>query len=674
MAVPTNTPRGSYGPKGDTPPVIPWLGVAAAPPTIPKLYWDAYSDEQRIKTLWACFNGLANRVNQLGYYYLPDFQGEWDRTKEYPPLSVVSAPEGIEGVTAGNSYTALDWVPVGTPLTDTTYWALTGNYNAQIAAAQEAISEISPFDNAPTQGSTKGVTSNGIYNAIEPLVMKFDTFDDMISSSSNWEVAIVTDGSTYEYGYDNSPIYFKNVDSTYSDFNCDLYPELSNGHKAVPITPFKYPTCEFEGALESISEMVLNTEYRYQSNSGAFLDTAVNSAGNKVGQCSSLVYAYLLNLNPNNSRWVLGNSANNRINQNGFMFPHTEDSSRNNYLSANRQAYFASVNGLGFVPTSIYDLKSGDVVFFSNATQEGSFLNITHCAIVTSVDIDGNNYNVIEWGAGNDPVTSSVVTGSDGIRITSYEFTGKVVYAARMPMKTSCDFYSLGKYNINKTYTTEQDGAFYRARFFSFNSVFQKDRVYKIKVSTSVSAVPFRIIGIAQSSLPQSSFLVSNTTLGGEIEFYAFAPSGLTNVCQFYIYTNSEATVKINSIEILQSGDSQFYTSSNSPIIEAISGGTVNNHREYVNNGYLDGTYNITLPSSIAANTEGELCTVNIANAGALVSRIPIDSFLANGVLNAYTKSATTSENVIYGKADLTFTTFYINLHIFITAVGGYIF
>ena len=167
MTIPNNTPRGSYGPKADMPPAIPWLGVAAAPPAIPKLYWDAYSDEQRIKALWACFNGLADRVNQLGYYYLPDFQGKWDRTKEYPPLSVVEAPEGIEDITAGDSYTALDWVPVGTPLTDTTYWAKTGNYNAQVAEVQQLIESITPLDDSPKEGSQKAISSAGVYNAIE---------------------------------------------------------------------------------------------------------------------------------------------------------------------------------------------------------------------------------------------------------------------------------------------------------------------------------------------------------------------------------------------------------------------------------------------------------------------------------------------------------------------------
>ena len=139
MPYPPNVPNGSYGPRGPLPPSFPWGGMMQAPPMIPKLYWDAYSDEQRFKTLWQCFDQMADRVNQLGYYYVPDFRGEWSARQEYPPMSVVEAPSGIGGVTAGDSYTALDWVPAGTPLTDERYWAKTGNYNAQIDALQQMV-------------------------------------------------------------------------------------------------------------------------------------------------------------------------------------------------------------------------------------------------------------------------------------------------------------------------------------------------------------------------------------------------------------------------------------------------------------------------------------------------------------------------------------------------------
>lgn len=141
MSYPNDTPRGSYGPLGPMPPVAPLLGLAGAAPVIPKLYWDVYSDEQRLKALWQCLNLMADRVNQLGYYYIPDFQGTWSSTKEYPPLSVVEAPSGIEGVTAGDSYTAIDYVPVGTPLTDETHWARTGNYNQQVQDAVDTVTQ-----------------------------------------------------------------------------------------------------------------------------------------------------------------------------------------------------------------------------------------------------------------------------------------------------------------------------------------------------------------------------------------------------------------------------------------------------------------------------------------------------------------------------------------------------
>lgn len=50
---------------GPTPPVAPLVGVTGAPPVIPKLYWDAYSDEQRIKTLWQCFDRFTDLFNEL---------------------------------------------------------------------------------------------------------------------------------------------------------------------------------------------------------------------------------------------------------------------------------------------------------------------------------------------------------------------------------------------------------------------------------------------------------------------------------------------------------------------------------------------------------------------------------------------------------------------------------
>lgn len=71
---------------------------------------------------------------------------EWDKTKTYEPLTIVYHQ--------GNSYTSRQSVPAGVAITDTTFWALTGNYNAQIEQyRKETASKLS---NVTTDGTLKG--------------------------------------------------------------------------------------------------------------------------------------------------------------------------------------------------------------------------------------------------------------------------------------------------------------------------------------------------------------------------------------------------------------------------------------------------------------------------------------------------------------------------------------
>lgn len=67
---------------------------------------------------------MANNV-YIGMRYVPLFDGAWDATKSYEALTIVEY--------GNNSYTSKKPVPAGTLPTNTTYWALTGNYNGQIA-------------------------------------------------------------------------------------------------------------------------------------------------------------------------------------------------------------------------------------------------------------------------------------------------------------------------------------------------------------------------------------------------------------------------------------------------------------------------------------------------------------------------------------------------------------
>lgn len=96
----------------------------------------------------------------IGARYVPLFAdpAEWDSTKQYEPLTIV--------LHEGNSYTSRQYVPAGIEITNEKFWALTGNYNAQVEAYRKEVLSISPLDETPTKGSTKGVTSDGIEKAI----------------------------------------------------------------------------------------------------------------------------------------------------------------------------------------------------------------------------------------------------------------------------------------------------------------------------------------------------------------------------------------------------------------------------------------------------------------------------------------------------------------------------
>lgn len=80
----------------------------------------------------------AKGVRQyVGARYVPVFANplEWSDTREYEPLTIVTYQ--------GNSYTSMQYVPTSISIADTAYWALTGNYNAQVEAYR---AEVRAFD------------------------------------------------------------------------------------------------------------------------------------------------------------------------------------------------------------------------------------------------------------------------------------------------------------------------------------------------------------------------------------------------------------------------------------------------------------------------------------------------------------------------------------------------
>lgn len=69
----------------------------------------------------------------VGARYVPVFADplEWSDQREYEPLTIVTYQ--------GNSYTSRQSVPVGIDIGNATYWAETGNYNAQVEAYRQEV-------------------------------------------------------------------------------------------------------------------------------------------------------------------------------------------------------------------------------------------------------------------------------------------------------------------------------------------------------------------------------------------------------------------------------------------------------------------------------------------------------------------------------------------------------
>lgn len=81
----------------------------------------------------------------IGNRCIPTPEGKWDKTKEYLGLSVVLDEK------TGDSYTSKKVVPAGTELTNKDYWALSGQYNAQMALIKL---QLEAMQNIPEGGTT----------------------------------------------------------------------------------------------------------------------------------------------------------------------------------------------------------------------------------------------------------------------------------------------------------------------------------------------------------------------------------------------------------------------------------------------------------------------------------------------------------------------------------------
>ena len=96
---------------------------------------------------------IAKGVTQyVGARYVPLFAEplDWDSKREYEPLTIV--------LYQGASYTSRQYVPVGIEISNANFWAITGNYNAQVEQYRRETKAISEKYDSVVKTSNDALT------------------------------------------------------------------------------------------------------------------------------------------------------------------------------------------------------------------------------------------------------------------------------------------------------------------------------------------------------------------------------------------------------------------------------------------------------------------------------------------------------------------------------------
>lgn len=129
----------------------------------------------------------------IGARYVPLFAEpiDWDNKREYEPLTIV--------YWQGNSYTSRQAVPKGVDIFNDDYWALTGNYNAQI---EQYRKEVATFNQRITDNSnaikTEATTRKEADDALRTRLVTVEGITNGLGTASKRGVtANITDQDPY---------------------------------------------------------------------------------------------------------------------------------------------------------------------------------------------------------------------------------------------------------------------------------------------------------------------------------------------------------------------------------------------------------------------------------------------------------------------------------------------
>lgn len=152
---------------------------------------NTFTPEQVSQILAEFFKVVGTR-QYIGARYVPIFGRkeetsiQWDNSAPYEPLTIV--------LYQGNSYTSRQYVPAGVDITNAEFWALTGNYNAQIETYRHEVENVGSNIDSVTQATEKNATDIA---ALETTTDTLQTkYDNMLAGTSESGLKSLIDTNT----------------------------------------------------------------------------------------------------------------------------------------------------------------------------------------------------------------------------------------------------------------------------------------------------------------------------------------------------------------------------------------------------------------------------------------------------------------------------------------------
>ena len=167
----------------------------------------------------------------VGARYVPVFANplEWSNAREYEPLTIVTHN--------GNSYTSMQSVPTGIDIANANYWALTGNFNAQVEAYRQEVAQwsgkiddantiannaVTTADNAVTTANNAVTTAN---NALSVANTANTNADNAVEVASE---ALVNSNKKKYISFDDTLFTDWNTGINYKEFSCLYFPDTDS--------------------------------------------------------------------------------------------------------------------------------------------------------------------------------------------------------------------------------------------------------------------------------------------------------------------------------------------------------------------------------------------------------------------------------------------------------------